>query len=208
MSDIAPFLPGLFAALGVFAMGFLVIGPNIAAIMATSMAHGRRRGLAMACGVALGSIIWATLTVMGLASIITAYAGAVLVLKLFGAAFLLWLAVKALRSAASAHHPAKAPPARGNAFLAGLAIQMTNPKAALSWIAVASIAMNGNAPWQIAILLVALAGPISLLGHAAYATLFSTRAVVAGYARARRWIEGALGAFFTFAAWRLATERT
>lgn len=208
MSDLAPFLPGLLAALGVFAMGFLVIGPNIAAIMATSMAHGRRRGLAMACGVALGSIIWATLTVMGLASIITAYAGAVLVLKIFGAAFLLWLAFKAFRSAASGRDLAKAPPARGNPFLTGLTIQMTNPKAALAWIATASIAMNGDAPWQLGILLLALAGPVSLLGHAAYATLFSTRAVVAGYARARRGIEGTLGLFFSYAAYRLVTERT
>ena len=46
------------------------------------------------------------------------------------------------------------------------------------------------------VLLVASAGAASLLGHAAYAMLFSSRAVVAGYARARRWIEGSLAALF------------
>jgi threonine/homoserine/homoserine lactone efflux protein len=207
--DLAPYLPGLFAALGVFALGFLVIGPNIAAIMATSMAHGRRRGLAMALGVALGSGLWAALTVAGLASLITAYSWAVTVLKGFGVIFLLWLAVKAFRSAARPTTDLiEAPAARGSAFLAGLAIQMTNPKAALQWIAIAAIAMNGEAPWQVGAILVVAATILSLLGHGAYALTFSASAVVRTYRRTRRWIDGGLGAFFGFAAYRLATDRS
>ncbi|MEM8823216.1 MAG: LysE family transporter [Pseudomonadota bacterium] len=209
MSEIAPYLPGLMAALGVFAVGFLVIGPNIAAIMATSMAYGRRRGLTMALGVSLGSGLWAALTVAGLASLITAYAGAVTVLKLFGTAFLIWLAFKSFRSAL---RPDAVPPpgraTRGNAFLAGLTIQMTNPKAALQWIAIAALAMDGQAPWQVGAVLVAAALILSLIGHAAYAMVFSTGMIVTAYARARRWIEGALGLLFTTFAYRLATERT
>ncbi|MEM9796720.1 MAG: LysE family translocator [Pseudomonadota bacterium] len=208
MSVLAEHWPNLLSALGLFAAGFAVIGPNIASIMATSMAQGRQDGLRMAAGVALGSVLWAAMTVAGLASLLTLYAGAMVALKAFGVAFLLWLALKAFRSAGSAKGLPEAPPARRGPFLAGLAIQMTNPKAALAWIATAAIAMSGEAPWQIGAALVASAAVISFIGHAAYAMLFSTQAVVAGYARARRGIEAGLGTLFTYFAFRLATERT
>ena len=43
--------------------------------------------------------------------------------------------------------------------------------------------------------------------HLAYATLFSTQAAVGFYARARRRIETALGCFFVFASYKLATAK-
>ncbi|MEL7184029.1 MAG: LysE family translocator [Pseudomonadota bacterium] len=209
METLLPHLPGLLAALGIFGLGFLVIGPNIAAIMATSMHHGRRRGLAMALGVALGTSLWATLTVAGFATLITAYAGAVIALKVFGVAFLLWLAVKAFRSAGRADTPSL-PVRHGQrgGFTLGLMVQMTNPKAALQWIAIAAVAMAGDAPWQVGIALIVSATLLSLIGHGAYALIFSTDIVVAAYARARRWIDATLGVLFTYFAYRLATERT
>ncbi|MEK9754656.1 MAG: hypothetical protein VW338_15790 [Rhodospirillaceae bacterium] len=56
--------------------------------------------------------------------------------------------------------------------------------------------------------LVASATTPSIAGHLAYAVTFSTRPVIAFYARARRWIEGVLGVFFTFAAFKIATYQT
>lgn len=206
----SPYLPDLFAALGLFLLGFLVIGPNIAAIMATSMHQGRAAGLKLAAGVGLGTGIWASLTVAGLASLITAYAGAVLVLKIFGAAFLLWLAFKAFRLALreDAGLPQATKITGRNLFLTGLAIQLTNPKAALQWIAIAAVAMNGDAPWAIGAMLIVSATALSLVGHAAYALTFSASPIVTAYAKARRWIDGALGVFFTLAAFKLVFSRS
>ena len=47
-------------ALGIFSLGFLVIGPNILAVIGTSMAQGRRNGAKLALGIGLGSGIWPT----------------------------------------------------------------------------------------------------------------------------------------------------
>ncbi len=200
-------LARLFLALGIFSTGFLVIGPNILAIIATSMERGRRHGMTMALGVGTGTGIWATLTVTGLAAVISAYAGAVTILKIFGAAYLLWMAYKAFRSATTADDQMRvqAAPA-GNLYVRGLAIQMTNPKAALQWIAIVGIGLGADAPLWLAVALVVSATAISLIGHAAYALTFSTGVVVAVYRRLRRWIEAALGAFFTFAAYKIATH--
>ncbi len=209
MAELTPHLPALFAALGFFSLGFLVIGPNIAAIIGTSMARGRTAGLSLAVGVGLGSGLWATLTVAGLASLLTAYASALIALKLFGVAFLLWLAFKSFRSALRPEAPPPQTRALGerNLILTGLTIQMTNPKAALQWIAIAAIAMNGEAPWAIGALLVVSATLLSLIGHATYALTFSATPIVALYTRARRWIDATLGVFFAFAAYKLATSR-
>ncbi len=201
-------LTSLARALGIFMLGFVSIGPNILSIIGTSMHRGRQSGVALALGVATGSGLWATATVAGLTALISAYAGAVLVLKAFGALYLIWLAFKAFRSAATSTEHLSINATRGeNLYLRGLAIQLTNPKAALHWIAIVGIGLGPDAPIWVGITLIVSATVVSAVGHLAYAITFSTRPVVAFYKRARRWIEGALGVFFSVAAYKIATYK-
>ena len=95
----------------------------------------------------------------------------------------------------------------GNLVLRGLAVQMTNPKAALQWIAIVGLGLGPNAPAWVGATLVVVATVLSITVHLAYAATFSAAPVVTFYRRARRWIDGALGAFFGYAAWRLANYR-
>jgi len=201
-------LASLGLALSILSVGFLVIGPNILAVIGTSMARGRRDGAMLALGIGIGSGVWASLTVLGLATLMTAYAGAVTALKFAGAAYLLWMAYKAFRSAATSDANLKPRgEAEGNLFLRGMVIQMTNPKAALHWIAIVTIGIGPQAPYALGAALVISATLLSVLGHLAYALTFSTTPFIRAYARARRWIEGALGAVFVFASYKLATAR-
>jgi len=85
---------------------------------------------------------------------------------------------------------------------------MTNPKAALHWIAIVGIGLGADAPLWVGTALVISATVMSILGHVAYAVTFSTQPVVTFYRRARRWIDAALGLFFTFAAFKIATYRS
>jgi threonine/homoserine/homoserine lactone efflux protein len=93
-------------------------------------------------------------------------------------------------------------------FLRGLTVQMTNPKAALTWIAIMSLGVEANAPAWVGASIVFGTGVLSVVGHTTYALAFSTQPMVAFYRRARRWIEVALGAFFCFAGIKLLTSRT
>ena len=202
-------LTSLVLALGIFAVGFVSIGPNILAIIGTSMERGRQHGVALALGVGTGSGIWATLTVVGLTALVTAYAWTITVLKVLGAAYLLWLAYKAFRSAATPHLKSTATAAQGGGlYWRGLLIQMTNPKAALHWIAIVGIGLGADAPVWVGVLLVVTTTALSIAGHLAYALLFSTETVVEFYQRARRWIDGLLGVFFVFAAFKIAAFRS
>lgn len=204
----SPEISSLLLALGIFSVGFISIGPNILAIIGTSMERGRGNGVRLALGVGTGSAVWATLTVAGLTALISAYAGLVVLLKIFGAAYLMWLAYKAFKSAATSTANAKPRSATGrNLFLQGIAIQLTNPKAALQWIAIVGLGLGNDAPLWVGLTLIVTVTTLSLLVHVLYAITFSTQPVIAFYQSARRWIEGALGMFFAFAAFKIATYR-
>lgn len=143
----SPEISSLLLALGIFSVGFVNIGPNILAIIGTSMERGRNPGVKLALGVGSGSAIWATSTVAGLTALITAYASIVTFLKIFKAAYLTWLAHKAFRSAATPAHLHKPKAAReNNLCLQGMAIQITDPKAVLQWIAIVGIGLGIEAP--------------------------------------------------------------
>lgn len=203
-----PEISSLLLALGIFSVGFISIGPNILAIIGTSMERGRDAGVKLALGVGSGSAVGATCTVAGLTALITAYAGIVTLLKVFGTAYLGWLAYKAFRSAATPARLHKPRAAHGkNLYLQGVAIQLINPKAALQWIAIVGIGLGNEAPLWVGLALITIATLLSLAVHVLYAITFSTGPVVVAYQKARRWIDGSLGLFFSFAAYKVATYR-
>ncbi|MUO81416.1 LysE family translocator [Agrobacterium vitis] len=205
-------LPEIGLAFGAFALGMFSPGPNILSVIGTSMSVNRKAGIALALGISAGSLLWASMTAIGLTALITAYASVLTVIKIAGGLYLLWLAFKAFRSAASAKPNIDLSVlTAGNLyvfFLRGLAIQLTNPKAALTWIAIMSLGLADSAPTSTALIIVIGTTILSVVGHTAYAVAFSTKRVVALYDRARRWIDTALGVFFTVAGIKLLTSRS
>ena len=92
MDQISVYLPGILLAYSVFFVAIVSPGPNILAVIGTSMGVGRRSGIALALGVAAGSFCWAMLTVVGLSALIASYAAALKAIKIAGGVYLLWLA--------------------------------------------------------------------------------------------------------------------
>ena len=64
-------MSNLAFAMGILAIGFISIGPNILAIIGTSMERGRKDGIRLALGVGLGSGLWAMITVTGLTTLLS-----------------------------------------------------------------------------------------------------------------------------------------
>ena len=86
-------------------------------------------------------------------------------------------------------------------------MQLSNPKAVFFWIAVAAVGSLADASAGALAVFVAGAFVISFAGHGLWGVVLSSAPFRRLYAAARRWIEGALGAFFGLAALRLATAR-
>ena len=212
MSEISIYLPGVLLAYSAFLLAIASPGPNVLAVIGTSMSIGRPQGIALAFGVAAGSLCWALATAGGLSALLSSYASALVGIKLAGGLYLLWLAYKAFRSATATRDLeacALDEPSRNLLRFArrGFTIQMTNPKAALAWVAIISLGLKENAPLWVALSIVIGTAILSVIIHCVYAIAFSTPVMVRFYSRARRWIQAALGAFFALAGFRLLATR-
>lgn len=213
MSEIALYLPGILLSYAAFLLAIASPGPNVLAVIGTAMGVNRAAGMALAMGVASGSFVWAVLTITGLSALLRTYADIMLVIKLAGGVLLLWLAWKAFRAAASRHDIDARELAGGRRspagyFRRGFFIQMTNPKAALAWIAIISLGLKPGAPLWVGGAIVVGTFLLSVAIHALYALAFSTPVMVRLYGRARRSIQGVLGCFFTIAGLRLLFSRS
>jgi threonine/homoserine/homoserine lactone efflux protein len=180
-------------------------GPATLAIAGTSMASGRRAGLALASGVTTGSLIWSVAAAFGLGAVMSAHVWLFEAVRYIGAGYLLWLAVKSARAAwqgtalISRPQPASTP---RRAYAKGLALHLTNPKAVLFFGALYAIGLPpGTAPSAL-ITVIAAVGLQSLVVFHAYALIFSSAPMAAAYARAKRGFE----AFFALAFGALALK--
>jgi len=130
------FVAQLLAFLGVAVLVIVTPGPDTALTIRNALTGGRRAGTSTALGVACGQAIWTVATSAGLAALIVASEPVFEALRLVGAAYLVWLGVLSLRSAARrngskrpAHPTAGVAPAR--AFRQGFLSNLGNPKMAL-----------------------------------------------------------------------------
>ncbi|OWV78358.1 amino acid transporter [Rhizobium sp. R634] len=182
-------------------------GPSNMAIMNVAMSRGRRPALALAAGVITMSTCWGLIAVTGISTLLVSYVHALLVVKLAGGVYLLWLAWKAARSAITSEVTAGEVVRPAVPLVAlyrrGILMHLGNPKAVLGWVAIMSLGLKPGASPEMA---VTAFGGCVLLGitiFAGYALLFSTAPMVRAYARAWRWIEASLAVFFAGAGSRL-----
>ena len=77
----------------------LAPGPDILYLLTKSLSDGAKSGIILACGLVSGIVFHTTLVMVGVAALIKSSATAMLLLKIFGAAYLLFLAFGAFKSA-------------------------------------------------------------------------------------------------------------
>ena len=77
----------------------LAPGPDILYLLTKSLSDGAKAGIILACGLVSGIVFHTTLVMVGVAAFIKSSATAMLLLKIFGAAYLLFLAFGAFKSA-------------------------------------------------------------------------------------------------------------
>jgi amino acid exporter len=212
MQEFNLYLPGILLSYVAFLLAIATPGPNVLAVIGTSMSVGRVFGVALASGVSAGSFTWGVLTASGLSALVASYAWALSFIQIFGGFYLLWLAYKSFKSALSRYEIDADELAGGQRtlfgyFLRGYLIQMTNPKAALAWVAIISLGLKEGAPLWVSAAIVLGTFILSVTIHMVYAVVFSTPTMVQIYGKARRGIQGLLGAFFAFAGLRMLFNR-
>ena len=190
-------------------------GPNGLLIAKTVPTSGRAAGFANIAGFALAFFIHGTFAIFGLSVLLLKSATLFTIVKFGGAAYLIWIGIKALRDAWRGA-PAKlmdVKPARNRrplrqAFVEGFLTNMLNPKVAMFYVAAFPQFMphDGSSPTN-AYVLVVVHALLNLAWFGPMVMLFDRLSSAARSGSFQRWIKGLTGAVFVGFGIKLATLR-
>lgn len=185
-------------------------GPATLTIAGTSMTAGRPYGLALASGITTGSLIWSVAAAAGLGALMLANGWILEVIRYAGAAYLLFLAWKSARSALSSREldtSSVAAASLGQAYMKGLALHLTNPKAILFFGSLYAIGIPADAPPMALATVIAAVGLQSAIVFHGYALLFSNGVITRVYMRLRRWFDAVFAVAFGAASIKVLATR-
>ncbi|MFG1922102.1 LysE family translocator [Cryptosporangium sp. NPDC048952] len=114
----------------------LVPGPSVLFVVSRALAYGRRVALATVAGNAVGSLVLAVAVALGIGVLVQASAVAYTVVKLAGAAYLVFLGVQAVRHRRALAGVFDGAGPSGRPWLQGFVVGVTNPKTAVFFAAV------------------------------------------------------------------------
>jgi threonine/homoserine/homoserine lactone efflux protein len=130
MFDAHHFLLFLVAAL----LLAITPGPGIFYVLARSLAGGRREGILSSLGTFVGGLLHVMAAALGISAILAASAVAFHTVKYAGAAYLVWLGTRMIRSRNAEMVVSASQPAPAGAFRQGIFTEVLNPKTALFFL--------------------------------------------------------------------------
>jgi len=152
----------------------LIPGPTVLLVLSYALSKGRSVAVASAAGVAFGDLMAMTASLLGLGALVLASATLFTALKWVGAAYLIWLGIKLIRSAPSG---GLAPQAvedvtAAQVFRHTAAVTALNPKSIAFFIAFVPQFISPGTPLlpQFAILIATFVG-LAAINAFAYALL-------------------------------------
>ncbi|GEO13159.1 LysE family translocator [Microvirga aerophila] len=153
------------AQLALFAAAALVLavtpGPGIFYVAARTLSGGRAEGVASSFGTGLGGMVHVLAGSLGVSAVVLASAELFTVLKLVGAAYLVWIGLRTLQAARRdalavlADGTAAPPVGAHRAFREGVLVEALNPKTAAFFLAFVPQFVDptaGNVALQFAVL--------------------------------------------------------
>ncbi|PWJ53659.1 Threonine/homoserine/homoserine lactone efflux protein [Quadrisphaera granulorum] len=158
----------------------VIPGPSVLFVLGRSIAQGRRAGVLSVVGNALGTVPAVLAVAFGVGAVVAASVVAFTVLKLAGAAYLVWLGVQAIRHRHD-HTHVDAPTAAttGTLLWQGFVVGATNPKTIAFFVAVLPqfVAVEAGPVWAQLLVLGVIFQVLAMVCDSAWA-------LVAGSARA------------------------
>jgi threonine/homoserine/homoserine lactone efflux protein len=187
-------------------------GQDTALTIRNTLGGGRRAGLATACGVASGQFVWTVAASAGLVALLSASEPAFRALRLFGAAYLVFLGAQSLHAALARrqhrHQSAarSAGPSPRRALRQGVISNLGNPKMAVFFASLLpQFAPRGEASFVALLGLGLLFCSLTLAWLSLYAVAVARlRILVTG--RARRALDAVTGIALVAFGVRLANE--
>lgn len=163
-------------------------GPSLALVVRTALAHGRLAGVTVALAHGVGVAIYALAVVFGVSGLVTRVDGAMLVIQILGASFIIYLGAKMLRAGLKGLmagdrgplHPDNECSGKVTAVMHardGLLIVILNPKIIVFFVAIFSQFLSPSLSLSTQLGAAALAGIIDASWYGAMALIVSKKGV-------------------------------
>jgi threonine efflux protein len=185
-------------------------GPAFLAVSRTAIGASRSAGLIAAAAMATGAVIWAVATFFGLHVLFAQAPWLYDAMRLGGAAYLIYLGIGMLREAWRGGVPGDAgtPVVAGRAtFLRCLAVQLSNPKAAVFFGSIFVTLLPADAPLWVKGAALAILGMNEFGWYALVALVLSAPRARRVYSQAKRVLDALFGGFLTALGVKLALSR-
>lgn len=175
-------------------LGAMSPGPSLAVVVNAAMRGGRSQGLAAGVAHGVGVGLYGLLTVAGLAVLLMRLPTLFLALQLAGAAYLVYLGVRALRSDGALPLDADGGKAtNGEAAISGFLVAFLNPKLAVFMLALFSQFLTPETGLNEKTVMVLTVGLTDAVWYCLMAAMVSHAAVLDRLQRSARLIDRAFG---------------
>jgi threonine/homoserine/homoserine lactone efflux protein len=189
-------------------------GPNGVLIAKTVPTSGRAAGFANIVGFAVAFFMHGTFAIFGLSVLLLQSANLFMAIKLLGAAYLIWIGLKALAEAIRGAPaklldvaPARSPRTLLKAFGEGFVTNALNPKVAMFYVAAFPQFIPADSPPLSGFVLVGVHALLNLAWFGPMICLFERLSRVARSGRLTRYVKGLTGLVFIGFGVKLATLR-
>jgi len=119
-------------------------GPGVAALVARVLGRGLSGVVPFVLGFVVGDLVWLAVAAVGLSVVARAFAALFFVLKILGAAYLLYVAWGLVRAEGPLDAAAAASTSQsgGRAFLGALSLTLSNPKVIVFFLSIMPLAVD------------------------------------------------------------------
>lgn len=174
-------------------------GPDFAVVLKQSISHGRLIGIVTSIGVGTGILIHIAYTLLGIGLIISQSVVIFNILKYLGAAYLLYIGFKALKS--KAVEPTETVSASSQqtmtikkAFLLGFITNGLNPKATLFFLSLFTVVISPDTPVYAQAIYGLYMAVATAIVFSVMSIIFTTERVRQQFYRIGHWFDRVMGA--------------
>ncbi|MFK7938464.1 MAG: LysE family translocator [Roseovarius sp.] len=178
-------------------------GPANLSNAAIAMRYGRKPSVIYGLGLSVALVFWGLLAATGMGALLQASVAALVVMKLLGGLYLLYLAWQSAKSAAAPSDVHVQDPRRGRWFWRGVVLNLSNPKSVIAWMAALSMGLDPAGSTMSVVVTTLVCCAVAFANNLTYSLLFSMGGMMALYRRFQVWLDGVTAVLFSLAGFAL-----
>jgi threonine/homoserine/homoserine lactone efflux protein len=188
-------------------------GPGFLVVSRLAVSHSRSAAVGAAFGMAVASLVYATLTMFGLSILMLRVAWFGDLVRLLGGVYLIWLGIQAWRTGEEEQDsgPTGSMMTKGGiqrGIRIGLLTEITNPKSIAFFLSLFAATIPATTPLQWKLAILPIGGVMQVAWYTVVAFALSSDPIRSAYQHVRREMDRALGAVLIVLGAKVALDAT